>query len=119
VVFEFASKETWQEDLEQKPLRYAQMGIKEYFAYDPNLPPIMRTTSRRLWGWHLFRRKMREIPPRPDGSLWSHYLESLLVPDGVYLRLYDGHGQLRPTQAESEAQRAEKLRSMGVDPNQI
>jgi Uma2 family endonuclease len=84
VVFEFASKETWEADLEKKPLKYASMGVKEYFAYDPDLPPLLRKTSRRLWGWRLGRgsSKMRQIPLCADGSLWSQYLESTLVPTG-------------------------------------
>jgi len=154
VVFEFASEETWNNDLEEKPLKYAQMGVKEYFAYDPNERPLLRRdTSRRLWGWQLdkSRGEMREMPVRPDGCLWSQHLESLLVPDREYLRLYESNGQLRLTgqeaeaearhaearRAEAEARRAEmeaearrtatrraevlaeKLRSLGIDPDQL
>jgi sRNA-binding protein len=42
--------------------------------------------------------------PGPGGRLWSRYLDSLLVPDGSYLRLYDRYGNLRFTQGEAEAQ---------------
>ncbi len=66
---------------------------------------------------------MTEMSPAPDGSLWSPSLESWLVPDGVTLRLYDRTGQIRLTHAEAEARRAqalaEKLRSLGVDPDQL
>src|SRR5437660_11958110 len=66
---------------------------------------------------------MKEMPIGPGGSLWSPYLESWLVPDGAMLRLYDHSGQVRLTQAEAEARRAqvlaEKLRSLGVDPDQL
>ena len=45
------------------------------------------------------------------------------IKDGEYLRLYDNQGHLRLTAAETEAKRAEalaeKLRSLGIDPNQI
>jgi Uma2 family endonuclease len=110
VVFEFASKETWGEDLEKKPMKYGLMGVREYFAYDPNPRTIKRKTSRRLWGWQLARgsNEMQEIPVRPDGSLWSQHLESFLVPDKQFLRLYDNTWHLRLTQAEAEAQRAEE-----------
>jgi Uma2 family endonuclease len=50
VVFEIASEETWENDLEKKPVKYALMGVKEYFAYDPNDRPLLRGTSRRLFG---------------------------------------------------------------------
>jgi hypothetical protein len=73
---------------------------------------------------------MRAMLVRPDGSLWSQHLESLLVPDREYLRLYDSTGQRRLTgeEAEAEARRAEarraealaeKLRSLGIDPDQL
>src|SRR5213080_4816282 len=53
VVFEIASKETWQKDLKEKPAKYAQMGVQEYFAYDPNDPPLLRRPTSRLRGWRL------------------------------------------------------------------
>ena len=118
VVFEIASEETWQKDLDDKPLRYARMGVQEYFTYDPNELPLSRSANRRLFGWQLDRSGhiMKEIQPRPDGSLWSPTLESWLVPDGVMLRLYDHNGQMRLSRAEALA---EKLRSLDIDPDQI
>jgi hypothetical protein len=74
---------------------------------------------------------------RTDGSLWSPHLESFLVPDGALLRLYDSAGNLRLTKGEADAHRAEeaerkawteaernrifaeKLRSLGIDPEQL
>ena len=139
VVFEIASEKTWGNDLKDKPLQYGLMGVKEYFAYDPNARPLKRRTSRRLWGWQLDKGsdEMREMALRPDGSLWSQHLESFLVPDTRYLRLYDSQRQLRLTRAEAEARRADaeaearqaaerrvealiaKMRSLGIDPDQI
>jgi len=118
VVFEIASEETWKKDLHERPMKYALMGVEEYFAYDPNELPIDRDASRRLFGWQLdkARRAMREIPLRADGRLWSSQLESFLAPEVEYLRLYDRNGQLRLTEAEALA---EKLRSLGIDPKQI
>ncbi len=146
VVFEIASKETWNNDLKDKPLAYARMGVKEYYAYDPNVPPLRRGHGRRLFGWHLERERgeMRELTLSSDERLWSPHLESWLVPDRDYLRLYDNQGQRRLTKAEAEAQHAEeeaqraemerqraeaairtarilaeKLRSLGIDPDQL
>jgi len=125
VVFEIASLETWKKDLEEKPLKYARMGVHEYFAYDPHEPPLPKSSSRRLFGWRLGQdgSSMKEMPIGPGSSLWSPHLESWLVPDGAILRLYDHSGQLRLTQAQAEARRAqvlaEKLRSLGVDPDQL
>ena len=121
VVFEIASEDTWKKDLEEKPDRHARMGVKECFAYDPNDPPIGREAARRLFGWQFDRG--REIPAGAGGQLWSPSLDSFLVPDQEYLRLYDRTGQRRLTQAETETRRAEalaeKLRSLGIDPHQI
>lgn len=125
VVFEIASEETWTNDLREKPGRYARMGVAEYFAYDPNEPPFDRQSARRLFGWQLDPTAgvMREMHLRPDGSLWSPQLQSVLAPEGDFLRLYDRQGRLRLTQAEAEARRAhllaEKLRSLGIDPDQL
>ena len=141
VVFEIASEETWNKDLDEKPMKYALMGVKEYFAYDPNEPPLGKHASRRLFGWQLDKGR-REMPMDIDGRLWSPHLDSFLIPDMDYLRLFDRNGQLRLTEAEAEAEArraearraearraetearraevlAEKLRSLGIDPNQI
>jgi Uma2 family endonuclease len=132
VVFEIASEETWNNDLHEKPGKYARMGVAEYFAYDPNEHPLDRKTARRLFGWQLDPTEgvMREMRLRSDGSLWSAHLQSMLVPQSDHLRLYDRQGHLRLTQAEAEARRAEiearrgqlmaeKLRSLGIDPDQL
>jgi Putative restriction endonuclease len=104
VVFEIASKETWNKDVKEKPDRYAQMGVQEYFTYDPNDPPLHRKPASRLRGWRLdpLTHQMRELSLRPDGTLWSMHLESFLVPDGPYLHLADQYGQRRLTKAEAE-----------------
>ena len=99
VVFEILSEETWKKDLQEKPRKYARMGVQEYFAYDPNEPPIRRGTTPRLLGWRLDaqRKEMVDMVANPAGWLWSEHLESWLVPDQAYLRLYDRHHQLRLT----------------------
>ncbi len=125
VVFEIASEETWKKDLQEKPMQYAQMGVAEYFAYDPNDPPAWGATSQRLLGWQLEqgKRAMRAIPGDASGRLWSPSLDSFMVPEKESLRLYDRHGLLRLTEAEAEARRAgalaERLRSLGIDPDQV
>jgi Uma2 family endonuclease len=146
VVFEIASEETWKKDLHEKPMQYALMGVEEYFAYDPNDPPAWRGSSQRLFGWQLEqgKRAMRAMPVDASGRLWSPSLDSFLVPEREYLRLYERNGQPHPTEAEAQKQRAEaaarradsearradvaarraealaeKLRSLGIDPDQV
>jgi Uma2 family endonuclease len=108
VVFEIASKETWAKDLGEKPTKYARMGTQEYYAYDPNEPLLPQSKSRRLFGWQLDPHGiMRPMTPVNNGALWSKNLESWLVPDGVYLRLYDREGQMRLPRDEAEARQVE------------
>jgi hypothetical protein len=93
--------------------------------------------AQRLFGWRLDLASGNMLPLPPDGSLWSRELDSFLVPDQQLLRLYDGSHQLRLTGEEAEARRAEveaqraeaearrahvlaeKLRSLGIDPDQV
>jgi Uma2 family endonuclease len=132
VVLEIASEETWKKDLGEKPMQYMLMGVQEYFAYDPNVPALRRSTSQRLFGWHLDKREqvLQQMPVGLNGRLWSFHLDSFLVPDTEFLRLYDRNGQLRLTRAEAEAEArraatrraealAEKLRAFGIDPDQL
>src|SRR5205085_9548876 len=109
VVFEIASEETWAKDLDEKPARYAHMGVQEYYAYDPNEPPLPRSKAQRLFGWRLDPQQgiMRPMTPASNGALWSAQLESWLVPDGTMLRLYERNGQMRLTDVEAESQEAE------------
>lgn len=118
VVFEIASGRTWDTDLNDKPDRYAFMGVREYFAYDPNIPPLWTTTTRRLKGWRYDSRKSsyHELQPDNQGHIWSEELSSWLVPDGEHLRLYDRYGYQRLTEAEALAR---KLRELGFNPDEL
>ncbi len=138
-VFEIASDDTWRKDIDEKVEIYGRMGVQEYFAYDPNEPPVWEGISRRLLGWKLNHntQAMQTMQLNAEGHLWSHQLESFLVPDGYYLRLYDQEGHLRLTPSEGMRARTEterlgantlahriqtyqeKLRSLGIDPDQI
>jgi Uma2 family endonuclease len=111
VVFEMASDKTWKRDLEEKPPMYAQIGVQEYYAFDPYEPPLplSRRKGRRLFGWHRDAQigLMHQITPQPDGSLWSPQLNSWLRPEGMYLRLYDRAGRKRLTEKEMDKEQAE------------
>ena len=132
MVFEIASDETWIKDLRDKPGKYASMGVQEYYAYDPHEVPLPASKHQRLFGWQLNQRSMsmQAMTPASNGALWSANLDSWLVPDGPMLRLYDAQGQMRLTYGEDEARQrmaetrraeamAEKLRSLGIDPDQL
>lgn len=111
VVFEFASEETWRKDLITKPGAYERMGVWEYYAYDPNQPPLplSRRRGQRLFGWQRDRQTgvLRAILPDEYGRIWSPFLHSYLVPDGELLSLTDRFGNPRLTEAEAEKKRAD------------
>ncbi|MEI6042913.1 MAG: Uma2 family endonuclease [Chloroflexota bacterium] len=112
VAFEVASKETWQNDLEIKPEIYLKIGIREYFTFDPNDPSVWTGNWReenRLVGWQLdpiSSGKYRKLKKDGAGRLWSEQLQSWLIVEGQYLRLYTRDGQRRLTGLEAQTQQA-------------
>ncbi len=114
VIFEISSQSTWRSDImvgeNNKPEIYGRLGVKEYFAYDPNEPPVWRATrGRRLVGWRYENGNPLEISPDELGRLWSSELNSWLVADGPMLRLYDQTNNLRLTEGETYKRRAAEL----------
>jgi Uma2 family endonuclease len=106
---EITSKRTWRVDLNEKRQLYAQIGIKEYFVFDPEgcfLKPVLQ-------GFKLVKGQSVPMKPAADGSLVSKELGLRLVPEGEMLRLVDlktGKPVLtRAERAEQEKQRAEEL----------
>jgi Uma2 family endonuclease len=110
LVIEASSAATYQNDIEadRKPRLYGLIGVKEYFAYDPNPNKVWpKRIGTRLLGWRYDEQKQpSSIQPNEKGRLWSEVLGSWLEPDGLYLRLYDLAGQMRLTAKEAEEQRA-------------
>jgi hypothetical protein len=105
VVFEISSRSTWRSDIQNgennKPAIYGRMSFKEYFAYDPNEPPVWKAKrGRRLLGWRYENGQPVEIASDGSGRLWSNELNSWLVPDGPILRLYDRENTMRLTEKE-------------------
>jgi Uma2 family endonuclease len=135
VVFEISSEGTWPQDLDLKPNFYRLLGVKEYFTYDPQ--GVWRGANTQLRGWRYTNNQMEELQPDERGWLWSVQLDSWLVPDGGYLRLYDAQGNLRLTGQEAALQREqqarqreqearqreqallEKLRKANIDPDSL
>lgn len=112
VVFEVSSAETWRKDLEEKPEKYAKMGVIEYFAFDPNPSGTWIGDWRqegRLLGWRksLTSDQPQKIAKDESGRMWSEQLESWLIAEGRHLHLYSANGSLRLTETEAAEQRAE------------
>ncbi len=91
-----------------KPQRYAQWGVLEYFAYDP-AKRRGRSNIPRLYGWQMVDGNFVAIEAQPNGWMWSEQLDSWLVPDEAFLRLYDRELNMRQKKEEYEEQ--EKLAS--------
>ena len=148
VVFEICSDGTWPNDVrpQDKPLRYQQMGVKEYFLYDPSTPRLWTEPDRRLCGWRYDGRQgevfliAQEILPDERGWLFSEQLNAFLAPDGQFLRLRDLQGNLllngdeaarqadkaarQAQQTAQEALRREaeilaKLKAKGINPDDL
>jgi len=118
LIFEIASQNTWQADLEEKPAIYARMGVKEYFVFDPQ-PGLGVWTNQwrakeRLIGWRLQANgSYEELAKDEQGRMWSEELESWLVldpADNENLWLYSAEGELRVNKAQAETRRAEAER---------
>lgn len=96
VVFEMASQNTWREDLGAKFWRYEELGVREYFLFDPEalyLVPVLQ-------GFRLNRSAYRRLI-RDDDQLECE-LGFRLRAEGMMLRLIDGKtGVPIPTQAEA------------------
>lgn len=136
VIVEILSTKTRTTDLYKKPSIYERWGVQEYFVYDYRKRQ-RKTQEPRLWGWRLVQGRFQPLEAGVDGRMWSEQLASWLVPDGEYLRLYDKEGNLRLTgeeaarlfgqtqqhRADAEQHRAErlaqKLRELGIDPDEI
>ncbi len=129
VVFEICSEATWTTDVLplMKPDFYRQLGVKEYFTFDPQ--GFWTNETRRLRGWRYPATDGAvELVADEQGRLWSDEMESWLVPDGVNLWLFDHHDNRRLSEAETERQAREverqalvelrqKLRDKGYDPD--
>ncbi|MBC6474215.1 MAG: Uma2 family endonuclease [Hormoscilla sp. GM102CHS1] len=106
-VLEVTSKKTYRKDEQEKPDIYAQMGVSEYFQYDPTgdyLNPPLK--GRRLVG----SRYQVLAPSRTEDGTTAFSsvvlgLEMRLLPDGR-LRFFDPEtGEYLRTPQESEQER--------------
>jgi Uma2 family endonuclease len=105
VVIELTSRHTKVEDLGNKKVIYANLGVREYFLFDP----LNETLPTPLRG---FRLEGSEYIPMGGTRLRSEVLGLELVVEEGHLRLYDVQtGERLRTHEEAEADRraAEEL----------
>ena len=101
VIFEISSRETSDEDVGAKRILYEQLGVKEYFLFDP----LAEYLDPPLQGFRLHGRYYAPIPLTADGTLVSDELGLILRPENKMLRLVDpSTRRVIPTTAEAMAQ---------------
>jgi Uma2 family endonuclease len=149
VIFEMTSKGTREQDLAHKKTLYEQLGVSEYWLFDPRGEWI----SERLRGYRLHEDvyypisdsisqplKLRlELEDKLIGFYRQDTGEKLLIPDELAQALQNAEAQSSQERqraeqerqraeqeyqrAEQESQRAERLaeqlRKLGVDPESI
>lgn len=116
VIFEITSRSTRWEDTGEKKGLYAELGVREYFLFDP----LGEYLKPRLQGFRLVQGAYQPMPLTSNGALHSLELGLILQPSDKLLRLVDpATGETLPTldeaieskieaeaRASAEAQRA-------------
>ncbi|MGH9801880.1 MAG: Uma2 family endonuclease, partial [Blastocatellia bacterium] len=108
VVIELSSRQTWSEDLEKKYHLFKELGVKEYFLFDPEYDYL----PNPLVGYRLVGNRYVHMKAT-DNRLISQTLGLELVDTGETLRLFNSKtGQFLPTRdEETQARRqAEQAR---------
>ena len=111
IVMELASGSTWRRDMREKRAIYAEMGVIEYWRFDPTsnyfFPPLV---GERL-GDNEYR--TIELTTNKEGAVWGHSLvlglDIWAMPDGN-LRFYDpvsGHWLRTLNQSEAALRESE------------
>lgn len=99
-VLEVTSKTTREEDETTKKPRYAQLGVEEYFLFDPRGEYL----RPRFQGFFLSGGVYQPLRPDPDGRLTSRTLDITFLPQGRSLRMADATtGRLLLTYEEWKA----------------
>jgi len=97
IVIELTSRKTWREDLQTKWDLYRELGVQEYFIFDPEYDYL----DDPLVGYRLENGKYAALDIN-DGRIKSEVLGLELVDTGQTLRLFDpATGQFLPTTNES------------------
>jgi Uma2 family endonuclease len=110
VAIEISSKKTWMIDVgngeTDKPVRYGQIGVREYYAFDG--AGHWQNSPVRLRAWEYKDGQPIERQPDEQGRFWSNELNCYVAPVGLFLRLLDAQGNRLLTKSEAEEQRAQR-----------
>lgn len=101
VIFEFTSPSTRNEDTSFKYQLYEQLGVQEYWLFDPKAEWL----TEQLQGYELIHDLYRAIQPETESSgFYSPRLKLFLKAEGKLLGFYDQTGAklLTPTELATE-----------------
>ncbi len=110
-VIEIVSEKTIREDRGIKLTRYEQMGVGEYFLFDPEAEHLRPP----LQGFRLRGKKYRALKPAADGSLTSKELGLRLIREGHMLRLIDERTNLPVLTRQEAKEQAERSAAQRVE----
>jgi len=119
-VLELASESTFREDLNAKKNLYRDLGVSEYFLFDP----LREWLDAPLIGFRLMTdvnedeelvSEYEDRTAQPDGSMFSQELGLWLRPEGPRLRLIDPLTRL-PLRDMSES--SDRVRALEVETRQ-
>ena len=104
-ILEVLSADNWRNDVVRKPALYADLGVREYWTFDPR--GVRTDGGPPLEGWQFGADGHREaIPPTADGGYRSQVLGLEICRDGRLLRFRDPEtGEVLPDYLESEQMR--------------
>ncbi len=126
VIFEISSRQTWRDDLQSKWKLYEQLGVKEYFIFDPEYDYLK---DEPLIGYRLESGQYEQLEIK-EGRIHSDALGLDLIDTGETLRLFDPQEEkflqtskeaaetLMETQAELTRLRSELDRARQSDDSQ-
>lgn len=98
IIIELTSRKTWKEDLQTKWRLYEELGVQEYFIFDPEYDYL----DDPLVGYRLENGKYVELEIK-DGRAKSEVLGLELVNTGETLRLFDPiSNQVLPSPQEAQ-----------------
>jgi Uma2 family endonuclease len=98
VIVEFTSRSTAREDTGTKARLYAELGVPEYYIFDPFLEHLDTT----FWGYELVGDHYVRRQPNRDGSFYSTELGLILRPAGNYIRTIEPvTGRLIPSHMDA------------------
>ncbi len=84
VIFEISSRRTWGEDLNKKWFLYQQLGVKEYYIFDPEYDYL----PEPLVAYRVKRGELKQVPVK-NKRIYSEELQLEIVDTGEGLRFFN------------------------------